>query len=196
MRTNTRLQCLCVYLWSHQKHYPTSSYLSSQHTDICYKTLFPVCLCNNAKRSNVSVYHIWLLKKICEFSEHRAGLNSRGCQSGCCCLMKVCKPSLSKQLFPNFKYEACYRPPQSAADFIDTQDGEQVVQKPCRCFGILQLSLTSVSKTEVTAAGVWWDLLSTEWHLITIMSANLKTVQYVLKTTSTINCLSQFSKEY
>lgn len=78
MRTNTRLQCLCVYLWSHQKHYPTSSYLSSQHTDICYKTLFPVCLCNNAKRSNVSVSHIWLLKKICEFSEHRAGLNSQG----------------------------------------------------------------------------------------------------------------------
>ena len=41
----------------------------------------------------ISVY--W---KICEFSEQRAGLNSRGCQRQGCCFIKVCKPSLSKQL--------------------------------------------------------------------------------------------------
>lgn len=111
-----------------------------------------------------------------EFSEHRAGLNSRGCQRRCCCLMKVCKPSLSKQLFPNFKSEACYRPPQSAAHVIDTQDGEQVVQKPSRCFWILQLSLTSVSKTEITAAGVCDQMSFSAQQISSIMTANLSRV--------------------
>lgn len=81
--------------------------------------LFPKCLCTNANKSNMYVYHTILTIKTNLCIQVKVWTNTaEGVKRQCCCLMIVCK-SISF-----FKYYALYRPLQTNG-LIQLQGREQ-----------------------------------------------------------------------